>query len=61
MFKNFVKAVIAASVLAGGAANAISVTDTATFNGNTYQLLSEASWTDSEAYAVSLGGHLAAA
>jgi hypothetical protein len=60
MLKNFVKAAIAASVLAAGGANAISVTDTATFNGSTYQLLSEASWTDSEAYAVSLGGHLVA-
>jgi hypothetical protein len=60
MLKNFVKAAIAASVLAAGAANAISVLDTATYNGNTYQLLSEASWTDSEAYAVTLGGHLVA-
>lgn len=60
MFKYFVKAAIVASVLAGGAANAITVTDTATFNGNTYKLLSEANWTDSEAYAVSLGGHLVA-
>ena len=60
MFKNFVKAAIAATVLAAGSANAISILDTATYNGNTYQLLSEASWTDSEAYAVSLGGHLVA-
>ncbi|MES2952728.1 MAG: lectin-like protein [Pseudomonadota bacterium] len=60
MFKNFVKAAIAASVLAAGSANAITVLDTATYNGNTYQLLSQASWTDSEAYAVSLGGHLVA-
>jgi hypothetical protein len=58
MLKNFFIAAVAASVLACGAANAISVTDTATYNGSTYQLLSEATWTDSEAYAVSLGGHL---
>ncbi len=56
--KSFVKAAIAASVLAAGAANAMSVLDTVTYNGNTYQLLSAGSWTDSEAYAVSLGGHL---
>ena len=60
MLKNIVKAAIAASVLAAGAANAISVIGTATYNGNTYKLLSEASWTDSESYAVSLGGHLVA-
>lgn len=60
MFKNFVKAAIAVSVLASGAANAITVQATSTYNGNTYQLLSESSWTDSEAYAVSLGGHLVA-
>lgn len=60
MFKKFVKAAVAASILASGAAHAISVLDTATYNGNTYQLLSQASWTDSEAYAVSVGGHLVA-
>lgn len=56
--KNFVKTAIAASVLVCGAANAMSVLDTVNYNGSTYQLLSEGSWTDSEAYAVSLGGHL---
>jgi len=60
MIKNFVKAAVAAGVLAAGSAHAISILDTATYNGNTYELLSEASWTDSEAYAVSLGGHLVA-
>jgi hypothetical protein len=60
MFKNFVKAAIAASVLAAGSANAISILDTATYNGNTYELLSQATWTDSEAYAVSVGAHLVA-
>jgi hypothetical protein len=58
MFKNFVKAAIAASVLVGGAANALSILDTVSYNGNTYQLLSAGSWTESEAYAQSLGGHL---
>ncbi|MEO7186659.1 MAG: lectin-like protein [Rhodoferax sp.] len=58
MKKNFMKAAIAASVLVCGAAHAISVTDTATFGGHTYQLLSADTWTDSEAYAVALGGHL---
>ncbi len=56
--KNFVKAAIAASVLVAGAANALTVLDTVSYNGNTYQLLSAGTWTDSEAYAVSLGGHL---
>ncbi|MES2584820.1 MAG: lectin-like protein [Pseudomonadota bacterium] len=59
MVKNFVKAAIAASVLVCGAANAaFDVLDTVNYNGNTYQLLSAGSWTDSEAYAVSVGGHL---
>ena len=60
MLKNFIKAAIAASVLATGAANVMTVQATSTYNGNTYQLLSEAGWTYSEAYAVSLGGHLVA-
>lgn len=60
MFKSFVKAAIAASVLVSGVANALSVEDTVVYGGNTYLLLSAGTWTESEAYAVSLGGHLVA-
>lgn len=35
-----------------------AVVQTATWGGNTYHLLSEAGWEDSEAVAVGLGGHL---
>ena len=50
----------AASLLAAASAAAGPiVTDTATFNGHTYYLLSTSSWTDAEAAAITLGGHLA--
>lgn len=60
MIKTILKTAVAASILASGAAQAITVMGTANYNGHTYQLLSQASWTDSEAFAVSLGGHLVA-
>ena len=43
---------------AGTVASA-SIIQSATFSGKTYHLLAQASWADSEAEAVSLGGHLA--
>jgi hypothetical protein len=39
-------------------ASAISILDTQAWNGHTYLLLSEGSWTEAEAFAVGLGGHL---
>ncbi len=59
MVKKFIKAAVAASILACGVAHAaFTVDDTVMYGGNTYLLLSSGNWTDSEAYAVSLGGHL---
>ncbi|QDC45379.1 C-type lectin domain-containing protein [Methylophilus medardicus] len=49
------------SVLAAISLNAqaaVSVIATDTYNGSTYQLLSADTWTNSEAFAQTLGGHL---
>ncbi|MBF4989135.1 C-type lectin domain-containing protein [Methylophilus sp. 14] len=49
------------SMLAAVSANAqaaMTVLATDTYNGSTYQLLSADTWTNSEAFAQSLGGHL---
>ncbi len=42
----------------GSIATPISIISSASHNGNNYYLLSQANWTDSEAFAVTLGGHL---
>ncbi len=61
MIKTILKTAVAASMLAAGAASAaITVQATANYNGHTYQLLSAANWVDSEAFAVTQGGHLVA-
>src|SRR5262245_38513612 len=46
---------LAATVTANAAPIVI---DTASYNGHTYYLLSTSSWTDAEAAAIGLGGHL---
>lgn len=44
--------------LSGLNAQAASILATDTYNGHTYKLISAGSWTASEAYAQTLGGHL---
>jgi len=58
MLKKLIKTAVAAAVLSAGAAHAVSVLDTATYGGHTYSLLTQATWTDSETFAQSIGGHL---
>lgn len=61
MLKQITQAALAAALLASASAHAdISVLSTATFGGHTYQMLSDDTWTNSEAFAVSHGGHLVA-
>jgi|CXWL01.1.fsa_nt_gi hypothetical protein len=56
--KNIRLTLAALALATTGAYAAPVVVDTETYNGHTYLLLSGASWTDSEAAAVALGGHL---
>lgn len=58
MKKNLMSA-LAMCFMASTAANAaVSVTATDTFDGHTYYLLSTDTWTASESFATTLGGHL---
>jgi len=45
--------------LAAAPSHALAILDMAVYGGHSYYLLEAASWTDSEAAAVGLGGHLA--
>jgi len=49
---------VLAAALVGTASAAPIVTDTATYGGSTYYLLSASNWTDAQAAAVALGGNL---
>lgn len=60
MIKSFTKAAVCVAAFAAVNAHAITVIGTANYNGHTYSLLSQANWEDSETFAVSQGGHLAA-
>lgn len=51
-------AFVALALLATPRANALSIIDSAVYGGHTYYLLEAATWTDSEAEAIGLGGHL---
>jgi hypothetical protein len=48
------------SLMAAPSAQALIILDSDTYLGHTYYLLSPGTWTDSEAAAVGLGGHLVA-
>jgi hypothetical protein len=50
---------LAAVSTLGTPAAAVSIVASAVYGGHTYFLLSQANWSDSEAFATSLGGHLA--
>ena len=60
--KTFIKLAIASLALTGFAAQAVTLAGPAVnYNGHQYTLLSSTdSWTDSEAFAITLGGHLVA-
>lgn len=62
MRKTLIKLAIAALSLTGFAAQAVTIAGPAmTYNGHQYTLLTSTnSWLDSEAFAVTLGGHLVA-
>jgi hypothetical protein len=51
---------LALTLLAAPKASALAILDTAVYLGHTYHLLEAASWVDSEAAAIALGGHLVA-
>jgi hypothetical protein len=51
--------VVALVLIAAPQAGATTILDTAIYNGHTYLLLSEGTWSQGEAFAVSQGGHLA--